>query len=158
VLKDGLLQQVGTPRDLYERPNNVFVAGFIGSPAMNLFPANLAEAGVQFGTGIIPIERAVLARASGGVTLGVRPEDMDISTDAATGLAATVDLVEELGADGYLYGHADIAGKRTEFVVRVDGRIHPHNGDTVYLTPKPDHLHVFDDESGERLDAVADTS
>jgi multiple sugar transport system ATP-binding protein len=158
VLKDGLLQQVGTPRDLYERPNNVFVAGFIGSPAMNLFPADLAEGGVRFGTATIPVERAILARASGGITLGVRPEDMDISTDAGTGLAATVDLVEELGADGYLYGHSDIGDKRAEFVVRVDGRIHPHNGDTVYLTPKPDHLHVFDDDSGERLDSVTVTS
>ncbi|MFZ8469338.1 sugar ABC transporter ATP-binding protein, partial [Staphylococcus aureus] len=56
VLKDGLLQQVGTPRDLYEKPKNVFVAGFIGSPAMNLFPVDLAEGGVRFGDLVVPVE------------------------------------------------------------------------------------------------------
>ena len=65
VLKDGLLQQVGTPRDLYERPNNVFVAGFIGSPAMNLFVSNLAEGGVQFGTEVVPLDRDTVGRAHG---------------------------------------------------------------------------------------------
>ncbi|MFN8085922.1 MAG: ATP-binding cassette domain-containing protein [Microbacterium sp.] len=158
VLKDGLLQQVGTPRDLYERPNNVFVAGFIGSPAMNLFPAEVVDGGVAFSTTVVPVERALLHGVRGAVTAGARPEDIDVSTDPSAGFPATVDLVEELGADGYLYGHSDLAGKRTEFVVRVDGRLHPANGDTVYLTPKPDHLHLFDDESGERLASAAVTS
>ncbi len=63
----------------------------------------------------------------------------------------TVDLVEELGADGYLYGHTDIAGKRTDIVARVDGRNHPNAGETVVLAPVPHHVHAFDIESGERL-------
>src|SRR6476659_9077664 len=147
VLKDGLLQQVGTPRDLYEKPNNVFVAGFIGSPAMNLFPAHIAEGGVQFG-----VEADTLGKAHGTeVTIGVRPEDIQVAPEDGKGLTVTVDLVEELGADGYLYGHADVAGKRTDIVARVDGRRHPIAGDKVTLAPVPGHVHVFDIESGERL-------
>ncbi len=154
VLKDGILQQVGTPRDLYEKPQNVFVAGFIGSPAMNLFTANVVDGGVQFGSAVVPVERDVLSHATGGsVTIGVRPEDVVVSTTQGQGLSVTVDLVEELGADGYLYGHTDIEGKRTDLVARVDGRLHPNAGDTVFITPQPGHLHAFDAESGLRLNA-----
>ncbi|MBN9182017.1 MAG: TOBE domain-containing protein, partial [Microbacterium sp.] len=67
------------------------------------------------------------------------------------GLHVTVDLVEELGADGYLYGHTDINGKRTDLVARVDGRRHPNAGETVVLAPVVGHVHVFDVETGERL-------
>ncbi|QAY73304.1 sn-glycerol-3-phosphate ABC transporter ATP-binding protein UgpC [Agromyces protaetiae] len=152
VLKDGLLQQVGSPRDLYEKPQNVFVAGFIGSPAMNLFTTDIADGGVKFGSSVIPVERDTLAAASGTqVTVGVRPEDIVVSTTEGEGLKVAVDLVEELGADGYLYGHSDIEGKRTDIVARVDGRSHPFAGDTVYLTATPGHVHTFDAESGERL-------
>ncbi len=153
VLKDGILQQVGTPRDLYEAPQNVFVAGFIGSPAMNLFSAEVTDAGIKFGAAIVDIERSALAAASGTtVTVGVRPEDIVVSTTADSGLEVDVDLVEELGADGYLYGHStDAAGKRTDVVARVDGRSHPNAGEKVWLTPTPHHVHVFDAESGLRL-------
>ena len=152
VLKDGLLQQVGTPRDLYERPDNVFVAGFIGSPAMNLVPAQLAEGGVRFGNAVVPVEADTLGRAHGAaVTIGVRPEDIQVGAADGQGLSVVVDLVEELGADGYLYGHADIDGKRTDIVARVDGRRHPNAGETVTLSPIPGHVHVFDNESGLRL-------
>ncbi|WP_394552836.1 ABC transporter ATP-binding protein [Agromyces sp. MMS24-JH15] len=152
VLKDGVLQQVGTPRDLYEQPKNVFVAGFIGSPAMNLFHADLVDGGVKFGTSIVPVDRDTLADTTGKVaTIGVRPEDIVVSTTRGEGLEVVVDLVEELGADGYLYGHSEIEGKRTDIVARVDGRTHPFAGDTVFLTATPNHVHVFDAESGERL-------
>ncbi|MRX44152.1 ABC transporter ATP-binding protein [Agromyces kandeliae] len=158
VLKDGVLQQVGTPRELYERPSNVFVAGFIGSPAMNLFHAELVEGGIKFGTATVDVQREALATASSNVvTVGVRPEDIQVSNTPGEGLEVKVDLVEELGADGYLYGHSEIEGKRTDIVARVDGRSHPFAGDTVYLLPTPKHVHVFDAESGERLlkEAVA---
>ncbi|GAA1698499.1 sn-glycerol-3-phosphate ABC transporter ATP-binding protein UgpC [Microbacterium sediminicola] len=156
VLKDGLLQQVGTPRDLYESPKNVFVAGFIGSPAMNLFPLEITEGGVDFGTHLIPVEREVLAQATGtAVTVGVRPEDIDVAPADGRGLPVTVDLVEELGADGYLYGHADVSGKRIDIVARVDGRNHPNAGDVVTLAPILDHVHLFDAESGDRLGTKA---
>ncbi|GAA3760217.1 sn-glycerol-3-phosphate ABC transporter ATP-binding protein UgpC [Microbacterium kribbense] len=152
VLKDGVLQQVGTPRDLYEQPNNVFVAGFIGSPAMNLFPADLTDGGVQFGTTVVPVEAHTLAKTEHAqVTIGVRPEDIQLSAAGNQGLSVIVDLVEELGADGYLYGHAEVGGARTDIVARVDGRQHPSAGETVVLTPIHDHVHVFDINSGERL-------
>ena len=152
VLKDGLLQQVGSPRELYGSPKNVFVAGFIGSPAMNLFPVDLTEGGARFGNLVVPLEADVVGRADGSeVTLGVRPEDIIVAPADGKGLTVDVDLVEELGADGYLYGHTDINGKRTDIVARVDGRNHPNAGDKVVLAPERSHVHVFDIETGERL-------
>ena len=85
------------------------------------------------------------------VRSGRRPEDITVGPADGKGLSVNVDLVEELGADGYLYGHAEIAGKRTDIVARVDGRNHPNAGETVILAPVPHHVHVFDLESGERL-------
>jgi len=154
VLKDGVLQQVGTPRDLYETPKNVFVAGFIGSPAMNLFQAEIVEGGVRFGTAVAPVERDVLANATGGkLIVGVRPEDVVIAK-SGEGLTVEVDVVEELGADGYLYGHADVDGHRVDVIARVDGRNHPDAGEKVVVTPVPKHVHAFDVESGERLNSA----
>ena len=151
VLKDGILQQVGTPRDLYEKPNNVFVAGFIGSPAMNLFPVDLASDGrIQFGSAVVDADIDKPTNAT-QVIAGVRPEDIVVNPADGQGLSVTVDLVEELGADGYLYGHTEINGKRTDIVARVDGRSHPNAGETVVLAPVPHHVHAFDIESGERL-------
>jgi multiple sugar transport system ATP-binding protein len=155
VLKDGILQQVGTPRDLYEKPNNVFVAGFIGSPAMNLLPADVVEGGIKFGTLNHAIDRDTLSNArSAQITVGIRPEDVVVA-QSGEGLPVTVDVVEELGADGYLYGHADVKGTRVDIVARVDGRSHPSIGDTIVVTPKSGHVHAFDTESGERLDDKA---
>ncbi|MBF0671946.1 MAG: sn-glycerol-3-phosphate ABC transporter ATP-binding protein UgpC [Salinibacterium sp.] len=151
VLKDGVLQQVGTPRELYAEPNNVFVAGFIGSPAMNLFSADVVEGGVKFGTATTPVARDTLSATSAPkVTIGVRPEDVKVST-TGEGLPVEVDLVEELGADGYLYGHTEVDGNRVDLVARVDGRSHPNAGDRVYVLPTEEHLHIFDTDSGRRI-------
>jgi multiple sugar transport system ATP-binding protein len=151
VLKDGVLQQVGTPRDLYEAPANSFVAGFIGSPAMNLFDADVVEGGVQFGTATVAVDRETLSGATGDrVTVGIRPEDLTVST-TGTGLQTTVELVEELGADGYLYGSTEVNGEKIEMVVRVDGRDHPVAGDKIALLPIEHHMHVFDTATGVRL-------
>ena len=151
VLKDGVLQQVGSPRDLYAKPQNVFVAGFIGSPAMNLFSVDIVDGGLQFGDAVVTVDRETLGETDAKtVTIGVRPEDVIVST-SGSGLPVEVDLVEELGADGYLYGHADIKGERVDIVARVDGRSHPNAGDRVFVTPEPHHVHVFDTESGLRL-------
>jgi multiple sugar transport system ATP-binding protein len=153
VLKDGVLQQVGTPRDLYEQPVNLFVAGFIGSPAMNLFPADVVDGGLKFGTATAAVGRDVLGQATAkNVTIGVRPEDVEVSS-TGEGLAVDVDVIEELGADGYLYGHTEIDGSRVDIVARVDGRNHPNAGDKVFILPEPNHIHVFDSESGLRLNA-----
>ncbi len=119
---------------------------------MNLFPVDLAEGGVRFGTLVVPVEADTTSKAHGSeVTLGVRPEDLVVGPADGQGLSVTVDLVEELGADGYLYGHTDINGKRTDIVARVDGRRHANPGETVVLAPIPGHVHLFDLESGERL-------
>jgi multiple sugar transport system ATP-binding protein len=151
VLKDGLLQQVGSPRDLYERPANQFVAGFIGSPAMNLFPSKAVSGGVEFGNTTAKVD----VKSSGAVTVGIRPEDLTINKDK--GLKVKVDVVEELGADGYLYGHVTIDGAEHNITVRVDGRNHPMRGDEVFVLPVEKHIHVFDAASGDRISgAVTD--
>ncbi len=151
VLKDGVLQQVGTPRDLYEAPQNVFVAGFIGSPAMNLFEVDVTDGGLKFGTAVAKVDRETLGETSAKkVTIGIRPEDVRVAT-SGQGLPVDVDVVEELGADGYLYGHTELEGNRIDIVARVDGRSHPNAGDKVVITPEPNHIHVFDTESGLRL-------
>jgi multiple sugar transport system ATP-binding protein len=149
VLKDGELQQLDTPRHLYDHPDNVFVAGFIGSPAMNLLNLPVHESGVQIGDMVWPVARDLLSQASGDkVTLGVRPEDLVL---AEHGLPVQVEVVEELGADAYVYG--TVRGIATDYpvIARVDGRRPPEKGATVHLAPKPDHVHLFDSQSGLRI-------
>ena len=149
VLKDGTLQQVDTPRSLYEKPVNVFVAGFIGSPAMNIFRMPGAAGGVHWGESVIPVDRATLADAGQSVDLGVRPENLEI-TDRG-GLAVEVDTVEELGADAYVYGHATIGGEERLITLRTVGYTAPEKGAVVHVVPDPARVHLFHAESGERL-------
>ena len=149
VLKDGLLQQVDSPRNLYDRPANVFVAGFIGSPAMNLLQLPKVDGGVQFGDEVLPIDKDILSKASGDkITVGIRPEKLSA---ASHGLVADVDVVEELGSDGYLYGRVQLDGVEQNIVVRVDPIDHPSAGDKIHLHADKDAVHLFDAESGERL-------
>ncbi|MGX7677275.1 ABC transporter ATP-binding protein [Jatrophihabitans sp. DSM 45814] len=154
VLKDGLLQQVDTPRNLYDAPQNLFVAGFIGSPAMNLRPVDLVEGGAQLGNLLIPLERSKLAAAQAAglssVVLGIRPEAVDIATEP-TGLTMVVELVEELGADAFVYG--SIAGDEStnRMVARPLGRVAPRIGEMIDLTIKPGQNHVFNPVTGDRL-------
>jgi len=151
VLKDGLLQQIDTPRNLYDRPNNVFVAGFIGSPAMNLLELPVVGDGVQFGGTVYPVPHNVLEDATGKtVTLGVRPEDLENAPEGE-GLQVEADVVEELGADAYVYGHTMLDGKRHDITARVDGRRPPLKGDTIWVRPQQGHVHLFDTKTGERL-------
>jgi multiple sugar transport system ATP-binding protein len=152
VLKDGILQQCDTPRGMYDHPENVFVAGFIGSPAMNLFDVPVVDGGVMFGTSTYPIARDSLTAEGKEVTLGVRPEDLAINMEGE-GLPVTVDVVEELGADAYIYGSTtETAGDIKPIIVRVDGRTPPKKGALVHLTPKKgEHVHLFNPESGLRL-------
>ncbi|MCH0538608.1 sn-glycerol-3-phosphate ABC transporter ATP-binding protein UgpC [Streptomyces sp. MUM 203J] len=159
VLKDGLLQQVDTPRNMYDRPANLFVAGFIGSPAMNLVEVPITDGGVMFGDTVVPVTRGALAAASANgdrtVTVGVRPEHFDISDGAAggpAGVAVSVNVVEELGADGYVYGTARVGGGEPEdIVVRVGGRAIPAKGSALHVVPRADEMHVFSTSTGERL-------
>jgi len=150
VLKDGLLQQVGTPRDLYDHPDNVFVAGFMGSPAMNLLELAKVDGGLQLGDTVWEVERDLIANAGGPtVTLGVRPEDLELSE---RGLAVSVDVVEELGADAYIYGTVVSGDANHQIIARADGRRPPIKGSTVHFQPKPDHVHMFDVVSGLRIE------
>ncbi|WP_104522767.1 ABC transporter ATP-binding protein [Blastococcus atacamensis] len=149
VLKDGLLQQVGSPRDLYDRPRNVFVAGFIGSPAMNLLELTAVDGGVRFGDTVHPVERSVLGEAGQNrVTVGVRPEDL---LPSEHGLPLTVGVVEELGADAYVYGTTTVDGEEHPMIARVDGRRPPAKGDTLHVVPNPGHVHLFSTVDGHRL-------
>jgi multiple sugar transport system ATP-binding protein len=149
VLKDGLLMQVGTPRHLYDRPENVFVAGFMGSPAMNLLELPMADGGVRMGDVVLPVERSILDAATGSsLTVGMRPEDLSLSDH---GLAISVDLVEVVGADAYIHGQALSEDSGKIVVARTDGRRPPEKGSTVHLTPKADHVHLFDSVSGQRV-------
>jgi multiple sugar transport system ATP-binding protein len=149
VLKDGLLQQVGSPRTLYDHPDNAFVAGFIGSPAMNLLELPATAEGVQFGDTVYPVQRAVLSEAHGDkVILGVRPEDLDLSEH---GIPVTVEVTEVLGADAYVHGTTRIGESDLPIIARVDGRRPPEKGEQVHFTPKQGHVHVFDVDSGARL-------
>ncbi|MFK4145793.1 ABC transporter ATP-binding protein [Streptomyces sp. NPDC004065] len=170
VLKDGILQQVDSPRNMYDRPANLFVAGFIGSPAMNLVEVPITDGGVKFGNSVVPVSRDALKAASDRgdrtVTVGVRPEHFDVvelgggpsasslskdSADAPAGLAVSVNVVEELGADGYVYGTAEVGGEAKDLVVRVGGRQVPEKGATVHVVPRPGETHVFSTSTGERL-------
>jgi multiple sugar transport system ATP-binding protein len=152
VLKDGLLMQCDTPRRMYDHPDNVFVAGFIGSPAMNLFDVPVVEGGVRFGEGVLPIEQKRLAGAGKEVTLGVRPEDLSITTDGQ-GLPVIVEVVEELGADAYIYGATtETGGDIKPIIARVDGRTPPEKGKTVNLSPRAGHVHLFHTETGLRIE------
>jgi len=152
VLDRGVLQQIDSPRRMYDHPNNVFVAGFIGSPAMNLLEEKLTDQGVQFGGAVLPVDRATLSDTDQStVTVGVRPEDLELVGDEQ-GIAVEVDVVEELGADAFIYGRRAGSDETAKpFIARVDGRRPPTKGETVYFRPKEGHLHLFDAKSGKRL-------
>jgi len=158
VLKDGLLQQVGTPRELYDHPDNVFVAGFIGSPAMNLVDAPLSDGGVMMRGSLVPLPREAIDKAGAAglksVTVGFRPEDV-VLTEDGSGIPVDVLLVEELGADAYVYGEVKLLdGGLKQVIARTDGRRPPGKGEQVHITVKPGHAHVFSPDTGERLSAA----
>ena len=151
VLKDGILQQVDTPRRMYDHPDNLFVAGFIGSPAMNILEVPVVDGGVQFGGAVYPVERDILSETElNEVSLGVRPEDLTLS-ETGEGLPVEVNLVEELGADAYIYGSTRLGDIEHEIIARVDGRRPPEKGATVYFRPKEGHVHLFDTKTGARM-------
>ncbi len=154
VLKDGLLQQVDTPRNLYEKPCNAFVAGFIGSPAMNLRTAPVVAGGAIVGGVTVPLAPEAQQAAGGSekVIVGMRPEAFDIVA-SGTGPKLRVDLVEELGADSYVYGtlDGDEAGVDKPFVVRAAQFETPRIGEVVQLQLKSGAGHVFDVGTGDRL-------
>jgi ABC-type sugar transport system ATPase subunit len=149
VLHDGHLQQVGPPRELYERPVNMFVAGFIGSPAMNLCSVERgANGSVSIGGVDVPVPGDAAANGK-TLVVGLRPESLEL---AAEGIQARVDVVEDVGADAFVFCTADLTGATTKLVARIEVRNAPKQGDVVSLRPRAAEAHVFDPASGERLD------
>ena len=164
VLNDGKLQQVDTPLSLYDKPANVFVAGFIGSPAMNIATFKVTDGHADLGLAHIPLSRATVdalsAEGSEQVILGFRPESLEpASQDAGGAIPVVVDVVEELGSDAYLYGQAvgpaasdpDAALANNTIIARVEPRNEPQKGEKVYLRIKPGGAHCFSVKTGERL-------
>ncbi|MBB1511780.1 sn-glycerol-3-phosphate ABC transporter ATP-binding protein UgpC [Tessaracoccus sp. MC1627] len=156
VMKDGNLQQVDTPLALYDAPKNLFVAGFIGSPAMNLISGKRVEDGVQVGDYVVRVPRETLAKAANGedtLTIGIRPEAFRVAEE---GIGLHIAVVEELGADSFLYGtlassHEDEIVSEQQFVARVGARTAPHKGEVVRLAAAPEAVHVFSNKTEERL-------
>jgi multiple sugar transport system ATP-binding protein len=146
VLHDGKLQQCGPPRKLYERPANIFVAGFIGSPAMNLCTLPATNGNVSFGGVEVPVPSGA---ANGSFVLGVRPESLEVASE---GIPARVEVVEDVGADAYVFCSAELGGQSTRLVARAEARRAPQQGDRVSLRPRAEEAHLFDPASGERLE------
>jgi multiple sugar transport system ATP-binding protein len=144
VLHEGRLQQCDTPRRLYDRPANLFVAGFIGSPAMNLCTLPVVDGRAQLGGSAVPVPNG--ARE---IVVGLRPEALDLADD---GLPGRVEVVEELGADAYAFCRAELPGGEARLVARADARRPPAPGARISLRPRFDEVHLFDAQSGARVE------
>ena len=152
VLKDGLLQQVDTPRNLYDNPANAFVAGFIGSPAMNLLNATVSGGKAMLGD----LSVDVPASAGSSVIVGIRPESF---TPASQGFHVLVEVVEELGADAFVYGKpaddnvkfANASEEAAQIIVRWDPKNPPKPGDKITVGVNQSAVHLFNSSTGERL-------
>ena len=167
VLAGGLLQQVGTPQEMYERPANEFVAGFIGSPAMNLGKFKVEGNVAKLGTAEVPLSQATLdamvPEDEGMITIGFRPEGLEVvSSETENTIPIEVEFVEELGSDAYIYGHlagADSGhglgsgseGKGEQLIVRVPPRTAPKPGGVIHTRIKAGQQHNFSASTGDRL-------
>jgi multiple sugar transport system ATP-binding protein len=148
VMRAGQLQQFASPTELYDRPDNVFVASFIGSPAMNRFDATAERDGIRVGGALLRTADAQLnaTQGHGKLIAGIRPEHLSIGEGQLT---VKVTLVEDLGSDSYVYGHlAD--DPASSVIVRSDRR-HPRPGEVVEVTVDTAQLHLFDAASGLRI-------
>jgi multiple sugar transport system ATP-binding protein len=157
VLKDGDLMQVDTPRNLYDRPDNVFVAGFIGSPAMNLIDVDLDTDGAHLGGAVLPLQRETMsvlsAEGAKTATIGFRPESIRV-VGQGEGFPFEVVVVEELGSDAFAYGtmHTTRSGAGDKLVtIRVDARRPPMKGETIHIFIPTEETHVFSSETGRRV-------
>jgi multiple sugar transport system ATP-binding protein len=152
VLKDGLLQQVDTPRNLYDNPANAFVAGFIGSPAMNLVTVPVSGGKAKLGN----LDVDVPSSAGASVIVGIRPEGF---TSSSKGFDVVVEVVEELGADAFVYGKpadatvkfANASDEGAQIILRWDPKNPPKPGQTVTVTAKAEVVHLFSTADGKRI-------
>jgi multiple sugar transport system ATP-binding protein len=150
VMHDGVVEQVGEPLDLYDNPANLFVAGFIGSPAMNFVSATIKRNGgapsavAPDGT-VLPLSPQAGGRDGQKVVYGIRPEHLDL-TDGG-GLPSEVVVVEPTGADILVFTH--MAGQEVAVVFKERHKFRP--GDKISLTPHPGTIHLFDQATGDRI-------
>jgi multiple sugar transport system ATP-binding protein len=163
VLRAGILEQCDTPLRLYQQPANVFVAGFIGSPGMNIAEFRIEDGHAVLGRARIPLPTAALtalaAEGADRVVVGFRPESLDLVSENEPGaFPVVVGVVEELGSDAFLHGSLPdspegASALRDEIVARVDPNQPPAKGDLVHLRIQPGREHLFSVSTGQRLSA-----
>jgi multiple sugar transport system ATP-binding protein len=151
VMHDGVVEQIGAPLDLYDRPDNLFVAGFIGSPSMNFLQgkvetqggknAFVSEGGLTFPLGDVPA-----GSVGKKVVLGIRPEHLKITPD---GVSAEVAVVEPTGSETQV----NVKNGAQELVCLFRDRIHAEPGQMISIAPDPKLVHLFDAATGKRIDA-----
>ncbi len=153
VLNAGNLEQFGTPEQVYSKPASTFVAGFIGSPPMNLIRGVVENGHFKVGESVLKIDAAVIPQFTGEVVMGLRPEHLDV---APTGWAFKVQMVEMLGAERLIYAQllatADAPVSSTSIILRIDESQQPPKlGQTIYAQPRVERLHWFDGQTGKRI-------
>lgn len=147
IMKDGYIQQVGTPAEAYHNPVNTFVARFIGAPSMNMLPGTLDDQGLRLWNGVQVPWNLASSGSSHEIILGIRPEDLKPVPEHQAMLQGTITVVEPLGAETLLY--VDIDG--IEVIASGPGRHAPAPGSQIFLAASTDTLHLFDKESGVAL-------
>jgi multiple sugar transport system ATP-binding protein len=152
VMRDGLLQQCDRPQEIYLRPANTFVAGFVGSPPMNLVRAQITDEGADLGGYRLRIPRSILSSLNGDreIVVGLRPDALTLSGPG--GLAVDIGVIEILGAEAYAYGSVHMGGSDTQIVLRVDPMRPPERGQTIHVRPDDVRAHIFNASSQERID------
>jgi sn-glycerol 3-phosphate transport system ATP-binding protein len=153
VMNAGIAEQVGAPMEIYHRPASVFVAGFIGSPAMNFLPGRMSDDARTIelrGGETLKVAASQGAAPGREVTVGIRPEHLTLAADASDGsaLSVTVDLVEALGADTLVHGRI---GSDDSLLARLPGSAIVRTGDSIFLAAVPDEIHLFDSATGKAI-------
>lgn len=150
VMRDGIIEQAGDPMTLYETPVNTFVAGFIGSPAMNLIPGKLVHTDrksvVHLENGaLVPLGDRLIGQSGQAIWFGTRPEHLTIDPEGA--LAVTIDVIEPTGPETLVVCHMD----NIEMVAVFRDRVHMRPGDVLRLRPDISKVHLFDHQNGKVL-------
>lgn len=158
VLKDGIIQQVGTPKEVYERPDNIFVGGFIGSPGMNFFEGTLTESHFKVGKWKLEVSQDIMKHLQNKgyvnkeIIIGIRPEDFYhektfLDSPHRTKITITIEVSELMGSETYLYSNID----GQSFVARVHSSTDVHSQSKVDLTINMEKAHFFDAQSEKRI-------
>jgi multiple sugar transport system ATP-binding protein len=147
VMKAGEIQQIDTPMRLYEKPANVFVAGFLGSPAMNFFEGRVDGSRIAIGSALLPVPQGTTL--ANDVVVGVRPEDLVLAPNGNGALEAKLEVVEPVGNEIFLnLRHNDRA-----IVMRVPPQALPETGSMLRIAIKPERVHLFDPKTERRIDS-----